>query len=404
MKILIADALSIEAKKQLEAGSHEVRMLPDLKESFLSDELRGFGPSILIVRSTKVGIEQIDSNGQLELIVRAGAGFDNIDWQHAADRGIFVANCPGKNAIAVAELAMGLILSLDRFIPDNVSDSRLGQWNKGLYSKARGLKGLNLGILGYGQIGRALAERAKSFEMNVYAWSRSLTNDIAETDGIVRVDSPIELAEVSEVVSIHLASNPSTKEIVDRKFLSALREGSHLVNTSRGGLIDEAALLEAMNTRDLRVGLDVFNNEPSGKSAMFSSNLASHPNAYVTHHIGASTKQASLAIGNEAVRVVENYIDTGRVLNVVNLATSTAASAMITVRHLDKIGVLAFVLDEMRKANWNVQEMENLVFSGENAACAKIKFDEPKGINNRDRTLEQLSKHKDVLDLSLIEL
>src|SRR5205085_2240187 len=165
---------------------------------------------------------------------RAGAGVDTIDVATASSLGIFVANCPGKNSIAVAELVIGLLLSLDRRIPDQVADLRRGTWNKGEYSKARGLHGRTLGILGLGEIGREVTVRAKALGMSVVAWSRSLTKEEAGRLGIGYCQTPLDLARVSDAVSVNVAATAETQNLIDASFLAALKPGAYLINTSRG--------------------------------------------------------------------------------------------------------------------------------------------------------------------------
>jgi len=399
MKVLVADKLSSGAIESMQSLGIDVTVDADLNGESLKNALREYKPSVLVVRSTKVSSEQIGPASSLELIVRAGAGYDNIDWKFAADQGIFVSNCPGKNAVAVAELAMGLMLSIDRHITENISSSREGEWNKGAFSKARGLKGQTLGIVGFGKIGQQLAKRAKSFDMKVMAWSRSLNEAIAKEHGIVFVEDLSDLAMQADIVSLHIASNPETQKLIGKDFLSKMPEGSTLINTSRGNLLNESELLDAMESNGLRLGLDVIENEPASKKESFQSALAEHMNVHLTHHIGASTTQASEAIGAEAFRVIETYRKTGQVVNCINIERNSAANAMITVRHLDRVGVLAYVLDELKKAHWNVHEMENLVFSGENAACARIKFEG----KIDQKTIDRLSDHEAILNVSLIE-
>lgn len=399
MKVLIADKLSTRAVESMRELGIDVTMNGDLSGESLTAALSDLNPNVLVVRSTKVSSEQIQAASSLELIVRAGAGYDNIDWRYAADQGIFVSNCPGKNAVAVAELSIGLMLSIDRHIPENISSSRKGEWNKGAFSKAKGLKGQTLAIIGFGKIGQEVAKRARAFDMKVLAWSRSLTEAIANEHGVEMVRDINDLAPRADIVTLHIASNPETQKLIDPDFLSQMKDGSVLINTSRGNLLTESELLQAMESKGLRLGLDVIENEPASKKESFQSALADHPNVHLTHHIGASTHQASEAIGAEALRVIKIFKNSGQITNCINIERNSAASAMITVRHLDEVGVLAYVLDELRKANWNVHEMENLVFSGENAACARIKFEgkiDPK-------TIESLSEHKSILNVSLIE-
>ena len=180
--------------------------------------------------------------GALKLVVRAGAGYNTIDVAAASRRGIYVSNCPGKNSIAVAELAFGLILALDRRIADNVISLRQGQWNKTEYSKARGLYGRTLGLIGVGRIGREMIPRAKGFSMPVVAWSRSLTPAEARELGVEYAASPVEVARRADIVSVHLASNAETRGRIDAEFFEAMRQGAYFINTSRAELVDPVAL------------------------------------------------------------------------------------------------------------------------------------------------------------------
>lgn len=400
MKILIADKLSESASSALSAAGHDVVGESGLKGEALIEAVRSRRPNVLVVRSTKVPPAVMEASPSLELIVRAGAGYDNIDVQAASQRGIFVANCPGKNAAAVAELTMGLILALDRFIPDNVADARAGVWNKARYSEARGIKGKTLGILGMGHIGREVVQRAGAFDLRIIAWSRSLTDEAAIELGVERREQPLDVAREADIISLHLASAPETSGLIDRTFLDAMKPGAYLVNTSRSAVIDESALQWAIQEKGIRVAADVFENEPAGKEGTFQNELAQNPSVYLTHHIGASTEQAQDAIAEEAVRVINTYAETGRVLNCVNLAEHSPATHLLTVRHLDKVGVLAAVLDEVRNAGWNVQEMENLIFEGARAACARIRFDG----DAKQEVVDHITAHPDVLAASVIPL
>ena len=373
MTLLVADAVSDAALDQLRDAGHTVIADPALGGDALAEALAEHDPSVLVVRSTKVPAAALDAARSLELVVRAGAGVDSIDVAGASERGIFVANCPGKNAAAVAELAFGLILALDRRIPDNVIAARAGRWDKKGFAAARGLRGRTLGLIGLGSVGRGMAERARSFGMPVVAWSRSLTPEAAQALGVTFAATPLDVARQSDGVSVHVASTPDTRHLVDADFLAAMPDGAFLVNTARAEVVDEDAVAEAVAAGRIRYATDVPAGEPSAKQGAFSHPLAEA--AYITHHVGASTDEASEAIGDEAARVVLTYAETGRVENGVNLADQTPATHLLTVRHLDRVGVLAGVLGEAREAGWNVQEMENLVFAGAAAACARIRFD-----------------------------
>ncbi len=373
MRVLIADKLSPVVTERLEAAGCAVTVEAGLKDDTLLEALSRHNPQVIVVRSTKVTAAHIDAAPALSLIIRGGAGVNTIDVGHASSRGVYVTNCPGKNAVAVAELTMGLLISLDRRIPDNVTALREGVWAKKEFGRARGLKGRTRAILGMGQIGQEVATRAAAFGMHVRAWSRSLTPEQAEELGVEFAATPRLAARGAHALTVHVAYTPQTHGLVGQEELEALATEACVINTSRGGVIDEAALIRAIETRGLRAGLDVFEDEPAVDGA-FTSPIASVSGIYGTHHIGASTDQASEAVGDEVVRIVETWMADGEVLNCVNLAEKTAASHMLVIRHADRVGVLAGVLQQLKTAGINVQEMENIIFKGGGAACARIQI------------------------------
>ena len=372
MNVLIADKLPDEAVDELKDLGLDVSNEAKTTAEELSKGLDDI--QVLIVRSTVVSKECIDNSPDLSLIVRAGAGVNNIDMAAASDKGIYVANCPGKNAIAVAELTLGLILSLDRSIPDNVSDFRKGIWNKSAYSKADGLFGKTLGIVGTGQIGQEVIKRAKSFGMPVVAWSRSLTPDKAEEMGIMFADSIATVAGTSDILSVHLALNDDTRGCISKEVLKNLKDGGLLINTSRAGVVDEDALYEELESGRLRAGLDVFADEPEFKQGDFSSRFQSLDNVYITHHIGASTYQAQMAVASDAVDIIRGYVKRGKVRNWLNRCEHTEAPWQLVVRHYDKPGVIANVMNELKQADINAEELENVIFEGMKTACCTIQL------------------------------
>jgi D-3-phosphoglycerate dehydrogenase len=375
MRVLIADKFEKVGIDGLKELGCEVESQPDLGPDTLPGALERVDPQILIVRSTKVTAAALKSAASLSLVIRAGAGVDNIDMPTASGLGIFVANCPGRNSIAVAELVLGLLLACDRRIPDQTMELRAGQWNKGEFSKARGLHGRTLGIVGLGQIGREILVRARAVGMNVVAWSRSLT--IAEADrlGVRYAETPLDVARLSDAVSINVAANAETKKLVNAEFLAAMKPGAYLLNTSRGSVVDEAALLEAIRTRGLRAGLDVFEGEPSGSRADFTSALASAPGVYGTHHVGASTDQAQVAIAHEVIRIVQEFLQNGTVPNCVNRLARSSATHVLAVRHHNRPGVLAHVFKVLSDEAINVEEVENIIYHGATATLARIHLD-----------------------------
>src|SRR2546423_5749263 len=225
MRVLIADKFEQSGRDGLEAIGCEVSYQPDLKDEVLVEAVRSEAPDVLVVRGTKV-TEPMLAAGQIKLVVRAGAGYNTIDVAAASRRGIYVSNCPGKNSIAVAELAFALILALDRRIPDNVIALRRGEWNKKEFSKALGLYGRTLGLVGVGRIGQEMIPRARAFGMPVIAWSRSLTRERATALGVELKESPQEVARVYDILSVDLALNTETRNLVGADVLNSMREGA----------------------------------------------------------------------------------------------------------------------------------------------------------------------------------
>lgn len=375
MRVLVADKFEETGLGGLRALGCEVYYEPGLEGEALGWRLRDTGAEVLVVRSTRVTAAEMDQGKSLSLIVRAGAGVNTIDVAGASARAISVSNCPGKNAVAVAELAWGLILALDRRIPDQTADLRAGLWNKAEYGKARGLAGRTLGIAGFGSIGREVAARGLAFGMRVIAWSPSLTAEQAAREGVERVATLAELAVGSDVVSVHLALTKETRGLLGGAFFDAMRPGALFVNTSRGETVNAAALKAAISTKGVRAGLDVFETEPSGGTGAFEDEVGRLPGVVGTHHVGASTEQAQNAIAGEVVRIVAAFKSSGEVPNAVNLCERSPARWLLTVRHRDRVGVLAHVFGALREAGINVQKTENVVFDGAEAASARIQLD-----------------------------
>jgi D-3-phosphoglycerate dehydrogenase len=366
---LFADAIDAERLQPLVDAGVECAVEPDLTSESLPSRVGGFDG--LVVRSTKVLANTIEAADRLQFIVRAGAGVDNIDCDSASATGVFVCNVPGRNAVAVAELTMGLLLSLDRRIADNTADLRSGMWHKGLYSQADGLLGKTMGIIGLGEIGMQVAKRAKVFGLTVLAVRRDGRSERVQQQirsiGIRMTDSVEELLSEADIVSIHVPKADSTSGLVDSAFLSRMKPEAILLNTSRGDVVDEDDLIAALDN-GLRAGLDVFPNEPNGKDGTFTSAIASHPNVVGTHHIGASTSQAQRSVADGTVETIQAFL-AGNPINVVNLNTQPRGEASLVIKHLDRVGVLASVFDMLRSHNVNIQEMQNQLFSGSNGAA-----------------------------------
>lgn len=420
MKVLVADKFEKSGIEGLQAAGCEVIFEPELKDATLVEALARTQADVLVVRSTVVTEAMLDA-GRLALVVRAGAGYNTIDVKAASQRGIYVSNCPGKNSIAVAELAFGLIIGLDRRIPDNVVELRGGKWNKKEYSKARGLYGTTLGILGFGRIGQEVAKRAMVFGMNLVIWSEmgvAVDRDAIPVDlplllqfrpgagalieeRITVAKTPAEVAEKCDILSIHVAAGPLTKNLVNAEVLDKLKPGAFVINTARADVLDYQALAKVVKEKGVRAAVDVYPGEPASAAAEFTHALVGLPGVYGTHHIGASTDQAQEAIAAETVRIVKTFKDTGRVPNVVNLAKKTTATVSLIVRHKDERGVLAAVFGRLSQAGLNAQETENIIFEDAGAAIVRINLDKapPEGL------AEALKQEVPaILDISLVPL
>jgi D-3-phosphoglycerate dehydrogenase / 2-oxoglutarate reductase len=400
MKVLIADKFPEVGRAALMHAGVGVVYDPELTDAALTQAVRSTGADVLVVRGTKVPATTLAA-GRLSLVVRAGAGYDTIDVKAASLRGIYVSNCPGKNSIAVAELTFALILALDRRIPANVADLKAGRWNKAEYSKARGLFGRTLGLVGLGRIGQEVLGRARAFGMPVVAWSPSLTPGRAESLDVQIKRSPTEVAAACDILSVHVALNSETRNLIHRGVLDALRPGSYFINTARAEVVDQAALYEAVRDGGIRAGLDVFAGEPTGGAGTVEDPIFELDGVIGTHHIGASTDQAQQAIADETVRIIREYLQTGRVPNVVNLAQKSPATHLLVVRHHDRVGVLSAVFSQLKHAGINVQEMENIVFEGAAAAVARIHLD----VAPPQMVLDAMrADSTDIIELSLLKL
>jgi D-3-phosphoglycerate dehydrogenase len=321
--VLVADRFEEAGLKGLAALGLTVANEPEAGAGDLSGAIARVRPALLVVRSSKVKPPAIAAaGGSIKGIIRAGAGYDNIDLPAASAAGIAVCNCPGMNAAAVAELVFAMLLALDRRVVEQTNDLRAGAWNKKEYAKARGLKGQTLGVVGVGSIGREVIARAKAFGMKIVAHSLNMTRDRAadlgvEFGGHARADLHA-LAARCDAVSVHVAANDQSERMCDRAFFEAMKPGAMFVNTSRGSVVDTEALIDAMRSKRLRAGLDVFADEPAGGSASYRPAMADLPGFVGTHHVGASTDQAQAAVADEVVRIARVWKESGRWENRVN--------------------------------------------------------------------------------------
>ncbi len=394
-KVLVADKLPEKYIDDLRAMDLEVIFDPGLGENDLPEAAKDV--DILVVRSTKVNEATINGSDRINLIIRAGAGYNNIDVATANKRGVYVANCPGKNAIAVAELAIGLMISLDRRIPDNVINFKDGIWNKAGFSKANGLYGKSIAIIGMGNIGKEVAKRASALGMKVYGKThKSKVEDI----DFIEISDIKEVLPIVDVVSLHLPLNSETKNLFDKDMFNLMKDGALFINTSRPGIVDEDALIDAVKTKGIRAGLDVFSDEPEYKKGEVKSKLQDVEGIYVTHHIGASTQQAQDAVAEEVLNIIRNFISTGKINNWVNRSKIVENKYQLVVKHFDKPGVLASILDVLRQDNINVEEVENVIFDGGYVASCTMALEK----HVTDELLQEIKNNPNVITVTYTEL
>ena len=394
VKVLITDKFPELYINQLKDMDLEVDYQPKLGEKDLPEAAKD--ADILVVRSTIVNAETINASRKLNLIIRAGAGVNNINIPAANQKGIYIANCPGMNSIAVAELAVGLMISLDRRIPDNVIDFRNGKWNKGVYSKAEGLFGKTLGIIGVGNIGKEVAKRAIALGMNVYG------KDISRIEGVMIKDfsEMSQLLPLCDVVTIHLPATSETKGLFNKEMFGYMKPNSLLINTARADIIDQEAMIEAVKTKNIRIALDVIKNEPEEKSGEIKSPLQELRNVYVTHHIGASTEQAQNAVAAETIRIIKDFISSGVIAHWVNRAKISDAHYQLVVKHFDMPGVLASIMSIIRDKSINIEEIENVIFDGGVVACCTMKLKTPV----TTEMIKQMHDNPNVLSVSHVAI
>ena len=318
MNVLIADKFAEQGVNALRDAGCEVVLDPSLKDEELIEAIRKTQCEVLVVRSTKVQDKMLDASPKLALVIRAGSGYDTIDVAGATERNIRVCNCPGMNSVAVAELTIGLMVCLDRRIPDEVADLRRGVWAKQLYSKARGLKGRTLGTVGLGRIGYEVAKRAAAVDMNLIYCDIIDQKDAEKELGIRKVSFEDVLSQ-SDFITLHVPGGESTKHLIGAKEFAMMKPTAFVLNCARGGIVDEEALAEAVKAGTIAgAALDVYEHEPAATDSEFDGIIKSLPQVYGTHHVGASTEQAQSAVGEEAVRVVLGYKNNGDFINCVN--------------------------------------------------------------------------------------
>lgn len=270
MKILIADTLAQRVVDTLIKQGHQVKMDPTITEDSLANEITDY--NILIVRSKVVNAHAIENARALSLIIRAGAGVNTIDVNAASNHGVLVTNTPGQNNDAVAELAFGHIIACDRCIPQNTMHIKNGEWRKKLFLNSTGLRDRTLGLVGCGNISHSMIHIAKGFNMNVAVYSIPFSPEEAKSLGVQYCGTLEELAKIADVVSVHVPYMKETHHLINKQFFDAMKKKAIFINTSRGEIVDTVAMIEAIKEKGIKVGLDVYENEPAGSFGTFQNN------------------------------------------------------------------------------------------------------------------------------------
>jgi len=375
MRILVACELPDFALDALRSLGSEQRYEPEARGERLRELIEGAG--ILVVDSRRVAPDVINRGTALQMIVHAGPGAGDIAVDEASAQGIFVTHCPDQHAAAVAELAFGLVLALDRRIVENTLALRAGRWMQGEFRNARGLAGGTLGILGYGPVGREIARRAAAFDMSVLAWSAT---PVAETGGPPEVTFcgwPREVARGSDVVAVLGLEAPAGQRfLVDAEFLENMRPGAYLVSVGDPAVLDDVTLANAIRSRDLRFAIDVLGPDAGSDVGRFRCRLCDLPGVVATQRIGSLTQQARQATAAEVVRIIRSFLVSGEVCNCLNLAEHSRATWQLVLRLRDAVGVMAAILAAIRADGVNVERIASRVFSGARAAWCTICLDE----------------------------
>lgn len=318
MKVLVADKFEHSGLDQIRGLGCEVLFQPEISADDLPKTLAETGAKVLVVRSTRVTRESLEAGSELAVVIRAGSGYDTIDTESARAANIRVCNTPGMNAVAVAELVIGLMVTLDRRIVDETDDIRRGVWNKKKYSKARGLKGRTLGIVGLGRIGWEVARRAAAFDMKLVYFD-VFENQKAEQAFAVKRCSMDQLLAESDFVTLHVTGGADTHYLIGAEQLALMKPTAFLINCARGGIVDQSALADALtNDRLAGAALDAYETEPAATDTEFKDPIRSAPRLVGTHHVGASTQQAQTAVAEETVRVIDAFMKNGTFLHCVN--------------------------------------------------------------------------------------
>ncbi|MSR28506.1 MAG: hydroxyacid dehydrogenase [Phycisphaerales bacterium] len=371
-RILVVDEFGTAGLDALRAIGCDAIHNRALSASSLALAIRDLEPDILVVKSMRVSDEALASTDRLGLVVCCGQTTDSIDVAAASRRGVFVSHCPGRSAAAVAELAWGLIIACDRRLPESVALLRTGAWDPPQGTPPEGLAGRTLGIVGLGNVGQEIATRGIAFGMHVVAWSRHISEERCDALGIDYCANLVNLAKLSDVVSVSVSANEESEGLLGEKFFNAVRPGASIISTSPPSVINESALLNAVRTKGVKAGLDLHQVEPEARSRPTLVALLRESTVFATSQPGAHSRQAREAIDQDVVRTVRQWTEKGSAVGCINRTRATSAVTLLHVRHLNRPGVLAGVFEVLGSSGVNIEEMENVICAGGVAGIARI--------------------------------
>jgi D-3-phosphoglycerate dehydrogenase len=330
-KVLVADPIAERGIQELSmGGALDVTVKTGLKEEQLLEIIGEYAG--LVVRSeTKVNARVIEAAPLLKVVGRAGVGVDNVDVDTATKRGVIVMNTPGGNTISTAEHAFSLMVSIARSIPQADASVKSGKWERKSFLGVE-LYGKTLAILGMGRIGTEIAKRALAFGMRVLAYDPYLSAARARSLQVELVEKLDDILPQSDFITMHMPLTPETTHMLNKQRLAITKKGARIVNCARGGLIDEAALIEALQSKHIAAAaLDVFEQEPLPADHP----LRQAPNLVFTPHLGASTAEAQEGVGIEVAQQIRAALLDGEIRNAVNMPSLDAKTLAIIGPHLD---------------------------------------------------------------------
>jgi D-3-phosphoglycerate dehydrogenase len=354
LRVLATDNLSTEGLEVLKgAEGLNVDVKPPLERSVLLEEIKNY-EAVIVRSATKLDAEVLDAASNLQIVIRAGIGVDNIDVARATERGILVANTPHGNSATTAEHAFALIVSLARHVPQACASMKAGKWEKKKFVGTE-LRGKTLGVVGLGNIGAQVARIGRGYQMEVVAADPFLTPEIAEQHGVEKVELD-ELLTRSDVITLHCPLNDQTRGLIGRAQLEKMKPTALVINCARGGIVDEEALAEALDAGRIRgAAADVYLSEPPPGDHL----LVRNERVVVTPHLGASTKEAQVNVAVEAAQLLMEYVRQGTVSTAINsrlrLSGEISPAARAAVRLARRLGSLHGQLVEHAPKRFEVE-------------------------------------------------